>query len=103
MIEVNVALSSVDGGILTGELQAALGNKVIGVSTYVGGVPISIWLADGATQADRDSAANIAAAHSARATAGYYSYKPGVPTKPLTIPESAALPAITISWPPAML
>lgn len=61
--EINATLTVWHEGGLNAALVAALGSKCHGMSTYGPGRDISIWLDDTAVQADKDSAAALAAAH----------------------------------------
>lgn len=63
MQEVNATLTAWQTDVLDAALKAALGAKCYGLSTYGPGRDISIWLDDTAVQADKDSAAALAAAH----------------------------------------
>lgn len=64
MRELNLTLPNLHSDGLTAALKSALGaDKALGISTYGNDRPISIWLADSATNADQQQAAAIALAH----------------------------------------
>ncbi len=63
MQEINATLTAWREEALHAALKTALGAKCYGISTYGPGRDISIWLDDTAVQADKDSAAALAAAH----------------------------------------
>lgn len=63
MQEVNATLTAWREEALHAALKTALGAKCYGISTYGPGRDISIWMDDTAVQAEKDSAAALAAAH----------------------------------------
>ena len=63
MRELNLTLAAVHIGALDVALRAALPGQIVGLSTYGTDRPLSIWLADSASQADQTAAAANATAH----------------------------------------
>jgi hypothetical protein len=63
MRELNATLDIVHTGALDAALKAAVPGKVIGVSTYGPGRPISIWVQDSTSPAEEAALTAVVAAH----------------------------------------
>lgn len=63
MIEVNAAIGEIHLGALDAALRSALGDKIIGLSTYGSDRPISVWMTDAATSEDVAVAQSVVVAH----------------------------------------
>jgi len=63
MRELNAILDTVHTGALDAALKAAVPGKVIGISTYGPGRPISIWAQDGTSATDEAALNAVVSAH----------------------------------------
>lgn len=61
--QLATTLTAINVSALTAALRTALGGNAQGISTYGPTRPISVWLADDATDADHAAALEVCAAH----------------------------------------